>query len=73
MVVGQRLQVAADARLGHLEHDAQLGDGQLVLLEQQQHPAPERVCQRGHVLEDGDHVSVNPDVMLHVVMRAVNR
>ena len=37
VVVGQRLQVPADARLRHLQHRAQLRHRQLVLLEQQQH------------------------------------
>ena len=52
-VVGQRLQVAADGRLRQLQDAAQLGHGQLVPLEQQQHPAARRVGQRGQVVEDG--------------------
>ena len=49
--VGQRLEVAAHGRLRQLQHRTQLGHGQLVALEQQQHPAAQRVGQRRHVLE----------------------
>ena len=55
VVVGQRLEVPADAGLRHLQHCAELGDGQLVLFEQEEHPAPCGVRQRRHVLENRDH------------------
>ena len=48
----QRLQVPADGGLRQLQHGAQLRHRQLVPLEQEQHPAPRRVGQRGQVVED---------------------
>jgi len=44
--VGQRLQVAADRRLRQLHDPAQLGDRQLVAIEQQENAAPRRVRKR---------------------------
>ena len=65
VVICQRLQVPAHARLRRLQHGAQLRHRQLVLLEQQQHTAAGRIGQRRHVVENRDHISVNPDGMLH--------
>ena len=61
IVVRERLQVAADARLRHLQDRAQLRHRQLVLFEQEQNPAAGRVGQRRHVLEDRNHPSIRMD------------
>ena len=50
--VRQRLQVPADGRLRQLQHGAQLGHRQLVPLENEQHPAPRRIRQRGQVVKN---------------------
>ena len=65
VVIRKGLQVPAGARLRQLQDSAQLGHGQLVLLEEQQEAAPRRIRQRRHVVQNRDHISVNPDGMLH--------
>src|SRR6188768_2136983 len=45
--------MTADGRLRKLHHRADLGDRQLVPLENQEHAAAGRVGQRAQVLEDG--------------------
>ena len=57
VVVGQRLQVAADGGLRQLHDGAEFGDGQFVPLEQQQHPAAHGVGQHRHVLEQPGHAA----------------
>jgi hypothetical protein len=51
--IGERLQVPADGRLRDLHHRADLGDRQLLPLEQQEDAAPGQVSQDGQVREDG--------------------
>ena len=73
--VRQHLQVAADRRLRKLQHVAELPDGQLLGLQEPQHPAPGRVRQGGERVEKGKrrdrHISVNPDVMIFIPNRFV--
>mgnify|MGYP003346976552 CR=1 FL=1 len=54
-IIGQRLELATDARLGHLENRAQLRHGELVLFEQHQQAASDRIGQGRHVFENRDH------------------
>ena len=51
--VDQRLEVPADGGLRQLHDGAQLGDRQLVAVEQQQQAAARGVGERREVVEDG--------------------
>ena len=50
-LVAEHLQMAADGRLGELEHGLELVDRQLVLLEEEYNATSHRVCQCGHAVE----------------------
>ena len=67
-VVRQRLQVAAHGGLRQLQHGAQLRHGQLVPFERQQHPDPDGVGQRRHVVENwGGHI--HPYIRMKEIIR----
>ena len=61
--VRQGLEVPADRRLGELQHTTELGDGQLVPVQQQQRAAARGLGERAQLVEDrrrragGDHSS----------------
>ena len=73
--VGQRLEVPADRGLRQLQHGAQLGDRQLMRLEQQEQPVTRDVGQCREVVEDGGALSqsVNPDGRIHAASPIVNQ
>ena len=52
-IVGQHLQVPAHRRLRELQHRAQIGDGELVALDEPERAGPRRVGERAHPAEHG--------------------
>ena len=63
--ISERLEMTADRGLRQLHDGAELRDGQLVTIEQQQDAAARRVGQRGQAIENCRRVGVhpyNPDV-----------
>jgi hypothetical protein len=71
--IRQRFQVSADRRLRKLRDAAELSDGELVPIQQQEDAASSRVSERGEVVVDGRRLqSVYPDKRIHKSMRGVN-
>jgi hypothetical protein len=60
--------VAADGRLRQLEDGTEVGDRELLALDEAEGPRAGGVRERGHPVEEGgggSHQSVNPDGALH--------
>ena len=58
--VAERLQVAADRGLRQLHDTAELGNGHLVALENQEEPAARRVSERREMVEDFRRTRIHP-------------
>ena len=63
-IVCKRLEMAADSGLWELQHRADLGHGEFVPLERQQHPAADGVGERGHVVENRSGVHIHPSIRI---------
>ena len=58
--VGERFQMPAHGGLRELENAAQLGDGQLMPIEEQQNSAARRVGESSEMIEDRRRASIHP-------------
>ena len=59
-VIGERFEMPAHGRLRQLQDSAQLGNGQLMPIEEQQDPAARRIGQRGQMIEDSRCAAIHP-------------